>query len=212
MNRRSACFCCLIAALLIFSAGPLLAQPRADVPDESEPRLHDDPNPSTDEQIRYGEPIHGGTVIVRGQVLEGPYRIGQRGGEILINGVTVAVLRGAGHGKGPGRSGSKSKQLMATLEQNLYYGSTLIVFDDLTRLCIEEEEEATYFLEALVEAESVEARIQATLEYTFESDGGYGSRIPTSQWRTALAAFEATDGLMDYLQDWGAIRPGSSWH
>jgi hypothetical protein len=154
-------------------------------------------------EVAYGDAIHGGTVIVRGEVLSPPYRVGQIGRKVLINDVLVAMLPGTTDERGrerPDRSRVSPKHFVANVETRLYNGDVLICFDDRTRVfCYSGDE--PYFLQALIQAENLEERVLAALDYSVGGFDDSGSaRIPTSQWRTALADFEPTDSLLQFIE------------
>lgn len=186
----------------------------ASIPDAASPdnvatqpdQPSDDNSTPRRQEIVYGDFIDGGTVIVRGEVLPPPYRIGQRGREVLVNDVVVAMLPGTTDERGrdrPDHSRVSPKHFVANVETRLYNGDVLVCFDDRTRVfCYAGDE--PYFMQALVKAESIEERVRTALEYAAGgNDDGGSARIPTSQWRTALTGFEATDSLLKYLEDSG---------
>ena len=165
-------------------------------------------SPGSRREVVYGEPIDGGTVIVRGEVLSPPHKVGQRGRDVLINDVVVARLPGSRdeHGRDrPDRSRVSPKQFVANIETRLYNGDVLVCFDDRTRVFFYEGD--VYFLQALVEAETTDERVVAALDYSAGGDLDDGSAlIPTSQWRVALADFAPTDSLLQYLKDSGFLE------
>ncbi len=166
-------------------------------------------SPGSRREVVYGEPIDGGTVIVRGEVLSPPHKVGQRGRDVLINDVVVARLPGSRdeHGRDrPDRSRVSPNQFVANIETRLYNGDVLVCFDERTRVfCYSGDD--PYFLQALAKAENVEERVLAALDYAVGGyDDGGSARIPTSQWRSALADFEPTESLSQYLEDSGFLE------
>jgi hypothetical protein len=157
-------------------------------------------------EVVYGEPIDGGTVIVRGEVLSSPHRVGQRGRDVLINDVVVALLPGMKDERErnrPDRSRVSPKHFVANIETRLYNGDVLVCFDDRTRVFLYEGDDP-YFLQALVKAETIDERVLAALDYSSGgNDDGESARIPTSQWKVALSDFLPTDSLLQYLEDSG---------
>ena len=185
--------------------------PEAGSPDDVSPQPNQPSganSPPGRREIVYGDFIDGGTVIVRGEVLPSPYKVGQRGRDVLINDVVVARLPGSRdeHGRDrPDRSRVSPKQFVANIETRLYNGDVLVCFDDRTRVFFYEDD--PYFLQALAQAENVEERVLAALDYAAGgNDDGGSARIPTSQWRTALADFEPTESLLQYLEDSGFLE------
>jgi len=187
-----------LVAWLLGSAVAAAQPPSLDQPLTTE-------SPGSRREVVYGEPIDGGTVIVRGEVLPSPYRVGQRGRDVFINDVTVARLPGSKDERGrdrPGRARVSPRQFVAGIETRLYNGDVLVCFDDRTRVFFYEDD--AYFLQALVEAETPDERVVAALDYSAGGDLDDGSElIPTSQWRVALADFAPTDSLLRYLEDSG---------
>jgi len=149
-----------------------------------------------------GEPIDGGFVVIGGRFLPPPYRVSQRGREVLINDELFAILPGARDADGrdrPDRSRINPKQFVATLENHLARDEAIIAFDNRTRK-ITYVEDAAQLLDALVKAETVEERVHIAFEFEGESEGGT-YRIPTAQWRQALAGFESTEGLIHFIEE-----------
>ncbi len=150
----------------------------------------------------YGEIIDGGCVIIRSEVLSGPYRIGQRGRNILVNDVIAAVLPGMvdeNGSEGSDLSRVNPNHFIATLEKRLYNGEYFIVFDNQTRAFFHEGDSAACFMQTLVDADTIETRIQAALSCFSGDDDGVSYFIPTSQWRIALESFEVTESLIQFL-------------
>lgn len=127
--------------------------PEAGSPDDVSPQPNQPSganSPPGRREIVYGDFIDGGTVIVRGEVLPSPYKVGQRGRDVLINDVVVARLPGSRdeHGRDrPDRSRVSPKQFVANIETRLYNGDVLVCFDDRTRVFFYEDD--PYFLQAL---------------------------------------------------------------
>lgn len=153
-------------------------------------------------KIEYGESFETGTVIISGEVLKGPYRVGARNREVLINDVVITEVAGKPDDRRSAhaaRTGGSLKQLVATFERRLYNDDVLIVFDERTWICMSADDGALV-LKELIEADGLEARIRVLMERGVDAGANGLYCYPTAQWRKALADFRSTESLQQFIQ------------
>ena len=132
-----------------------------------------------------GEPIASGNVVVRGEYVEPPYRITLAGRDVFINNEQITSLP-----EQPSANAATAGEFIARLERTLFWGSTLIVFDERTRLVVDSMA-AEEFFASMLEAKTIEKKVQIVFEQA-DYDEFSKNFISTAQWRTALEKFPST--------------------
>ena len=142
--------------------------------------------PEHSETLIRGEPIDSGNVVVRGEYVEPPYRITLAGRNVFINDEQITSL--------PEQSNTEkvvtAGEFIARLERTLFWGSTLIVFDDETRLVVDSMA-AEEFFASMLNAETIQEKVQIVFEQA-DYDEFSKNRISTAQWRAALENFPSS--------------------
>lgn len=141
-----------------------------------------------------GEPISGGNVVIRGEYLHSPYRVSMVGPRVFVNDVQIASLADEPRTIPT----ANDREFVARIERSLFWDSTLIVFDDQTRLVIDSSN-ADLFLHSMLKANSIAQQVQIIFEQA-DYDELAKNSIPTGQWRKALEAFSLTDSLVYCLE------------
>lgn len=163
-------------------------------------------NPPRERVVEYGAPISSGTVIVAGRRLAPPYLVGRQGRYVLVNGERIAELPGGRGSDGKEKrdsGGSDPDRLIADIEYWLYQDYAIVTFDERVRI-IAESYDAAEFLRSLLDAKSLDERVAKALTWDVDvSDEGLPHRISTAQWQKVLVDFEVTDGLREFIDDYG---------
>jgi hypothetical protein len=169
---------------------------------------NDTDQPEREREVAYGTQIEMGTVIVAGRRLPSPYRVGRQGRYVLVNGERIAELPG-----GRARDGKVKREpvasdpdrFIANIEHWLYEDYAIVVFDERTRI-VAESYDAAEFLRSLVDAKSLDERVAAAIVWDIDvSDDGMPHRMSTAQWQKVLADFEVTDGLREFIDEFGEL-------
>lgn len=137
-----------------------------------------------------GEPIRAGNVVVGGEYIERPYRVSLSGRNVYINEKRVTSL--------PKLHTSLAKsdgEFIAKLERTLFWGSTVIVFDEKTRLVVDSTEADTFWA-AMLDAATIEEKVRIVFEQA-DYDEFSKNHISTAQWRSALTDFTPTKSLVE---------------
>ena len=123
-----------------------------------------------------------------------------------MNGEPIAELPGGRGSAGKEKrdpGGSDPDRLIANIEYWLYQDYAIVIFDERVRI-IAESYDAAEFLRTLVEAKSLGERVAKALTCDVDvSDDGMPHRISTAQWHKVLTDFEVTDGLREFIAEYG---------